>query len=382
MRRLLERIEWGFRHAVVYPFFRLLFHNKAHSDHIELSSVRSLLILRFDKIGDMIVTKPIFRILKRRAPALKIGVVTSPSNAGLIEQDDNVYEKYIISSKPWKVLREMMRARKERYDVVLNFIFNRTTSAALIANFVAPRGIKVGQGEPKYAFYFNKMLTLPRSEIHMVEILSYYVSEVFNIQIASEELDLFYEIDESSRTLVQKFLKDELEPRGEWNERDKRYVVFNISAREKVKSISFHQASGAARYLAEVRKIPTVVIFAPEDLEMAFNVTRAAGKRCVMYTPRGKSTFAQIAALLEKAACVVTPDTSIVHLASAVKVPVLVFFSPVLNNREWLPFRVPHDAVFAGEGAAVSSIPVSEITRKIDSFVVPLFSRQNQKEPV
>ncbi|MBI3004379.1 MAG: hypothetical protein HYY49_03080 [Ignavibacteriales bacterium] len=329
----------------------------------------------------MIVTKPIFRLLKKRNPRLIIGVVTSPSNSEIIKNDRNVDKRYVLYANPLKLFKELVGARKSKYDVVVNFIFNRTTSAALIANFICPKGIKVGQGAKKYEFYFNTMVELPRSELHMVEILAYYVANVFQVHIGEEELDLYFDIDEKSREAVERSFREQ--DAAVLAGRNRRFLVFNISAREPVKRISIDQAVTVARYLTQERELYTVLICAPEDFEMTRMVADTVrSSRCLMFPQSGSAPLIHIAALLEKALCVITPDTSIVHLASAVKTPVLAFFTPLLSNREWMPFRVAHDILIANEGKPVSSISASELKRGINEFLSKVEFGIDQEERV
>lgn len=101
-----------------------------------------------------------------------------------------------------------------------------------------------------------------------------------------------------------------------------------------------------------------------------------------MFPQSGSAPLIHIAALLEKALCVITPDTSIVHLASAVKTPVLAFFTPLLSNREWMPFHVAHDILIANEGKPVSSISASELKRGINEFLSKVEFGIDQEERV
>ena len=81
---MIEKLEYWWRHQIVYPFLRSLLHNPEHDAPIDIHTVNSILILRYDRIGDMIVTTPIFRRLKELHPQLKIGVFASETNAEII----------------------------------------------------------------------------------------------------------------------------------------------------------------------------------------------------------------------------------------------------------------------------------------------------------
>ena len=91
-----EKLEYWWRHQIVYPLLRLIFHNPRKDSPIDIRTVKSLLFLRYDRIGDMIVTTPIFRSLKQLNPALKIGVVASETNASKPWANFNDYPFFLV----------------------------------------------------------------------------------------------------------------------------------------------------------------------------------------------------------------------------------------------------------------------------------------------
>lgn len=381
MKTVLRKLEWVLRHAIVYPFLKSVLKNNPVEGHLDLSSVRSILLLRYDKLGDMIVTKPIFRILKSRNPGLKLGVVTSRANAEIIADDPHVDQKHVLDSHPLRLASMLRDARGEHYEIVVNLIFNRTTTGALLANIISPDGVKIGQGEEKYRFYFNKLITLPRSQLHMVEVLANYVSQVFGLSIKPEELDLFYEIDSHARSAVDQFLASHALVRRQESRDLMKYVIVNLSAGEQVNKLSLIQVSDVVRHLSQSKEIVTVLIFDPTDETKARAVeTALSPARCIRFSANGKAPLSQIASLIEGALFVITPDTSIVHFASAVHTPTFAIFSPLRKSKEWFPFNVPFSTVTAEENMPVSSLPSSKVIDAIETFRAELANSHQRKE--
>jgi ADP-heptose:LPS heptosyltransferase len=56
----------------------------------------------------------------------------------------------------------------------------------------------------------------------------------------------------------------------------------------------------------------------------------------------GRTSFAELAAVLDAAACVVVGNTGPAHLAAAVATPVVSLFAPVVPAERWAPWGVPH----------------------------------------
>ena len=371
MKKIIGLAELAFRHGIVYPLFRLIFRNPISDRPLELQKVRKLLILRYDRIGDMIVTSPMFRNLKKSHPALHLGVVTSELNAELIRNDPNVDAIYVLHANWWRLWKEVLRARREGYEVVLNFIFNRTTTGGLLANIIAPNGLKVGQGAEKYRFYFNRLLTLERSSVQMVETLASIIRLVFGVRWRDDDLTFELFVDDVAAGAVDRFLhRHALGRRSPVSTGTTPYLVLNSSASDPVRRLSIGQARALTSHLGRRRDVRTVLIWAPNDdemREMAADAARSA--RCFVFPEEGKASLLEIASLIGGAVCVITPDTSIIHFASAMKTPVFGVFTPLLGVHEWLPYRVPYELLEAGQGQAVATIPVETLLARTEAFV-------------
>jgi ADP-heptose:LPS heptosyltransferase len=370
MTNIIRKLELVWRHRVVYPVLKLFLRNKTIQLPVDLSSVRSVLILRFDRLGDMVVTTPILRALRKTHPHLRIGVFASELNSTLIKNNPNVDEIYILHSSWMKLLFEIWKVRKKNYDVVLNFIFNRTTSSAILANIVAPRGIKIGQGDEKYRFYFNQLLKLPKNSGHMVETLAYFLDQSFELKILPDSLSFELMVDAEGKLCVGDFLsKRHLTRRGQ-QKNGKPYIVLNMSASRSERNISLEQMRAIISELLKCSTLTITIISAPSDVLLArsFSETMSSPRVC-FFPDQATASILSIIEIISGAVGVITPDTGIVHFASAVKTPVLGFFAELRGSREWLPFQVPHKIIEAPPGALISAIPIENIRIAVKEFI-------------
>ena len=368
---MIGKLEYWWRHCVVYPVLRRVFHNPELNSPIDIHSVKKILVLRYDRIGDMIVTTPFFKSLKDANPNIRIGVLASKTNAEIIRHNQNVDIIHILPNHWWQIAKEIKNARKENYDVILNFVFNRTTSGGILANLIAPRGIKVGQGDEKYKFYFNKLLKLTRKNEYMVETLASIINEAFDITLTLDQMKYDISIDEETKMDVNNYLTQKhLRQRFMSDKSKSPYVVFNLSANDGVRRISQEQAASIGQHLGIKTAFRTVLIHAPNDMLM-FSITKKLEKdaNCFPFPERRTATLLEIASLIEGAIAVITPDTSIVHFAAAFKTPVIGFYTQIQDIHEWFPYRVKHKIIMSDKNKPTSSIPVTLMIEEIDEFL-------------
>ena len=370
MRALARFLESLFRHAVVYPCLRLLLRNPPVGLPVGLRTFQRILILRYDRIGDMVVTTPIFRALKEAHPRARIGVLASPSNAAMIDANPYVDRIHVLHRNVFSLGKEILAARREGYDLVLNFIFNRTTSAGMLSNVIAPRAVKIGQGDDKYRFYFNAMLKLVRGSMHMTEILAGILRSVFGIDVAANKLRLEVFADDAARDAVTRYCEGKkLGIRGKKG-RSPGYLVLNLSSTEGPRQLSDEQARTILRLLSRTRREHVVVIASPEEKRRRMRLTASMKNgRVHSFPDEGDARIQEIFCLIRGARGVITPDTSIVHLASAARTPLFGLYSPLQVYTEWTPFRLRHRMVLAEKGQPVASIGPEALRRELRTFL-------------
>jgi len=372
--KIVKRLEYWWRHHIVYPALKWIFHNTEIKIPIDLKTIKSILILRYDRIGDMIVTTPVFKGLKDANPQLRIGVLASRANAEIISCNPYVDSIHILPIHWWQLVREIFRTRKEHYDIVLNFIFNRTTSGGVLSNLIAPDGIKIGQGDEKYRFYFNKVLSLDRFNKHMVSIHASYLNKAVGVDMSSSDSNYKIFIDNKTHKKISTFLEsNRLKPRHMQRSDLLPYIVFNLSASNQWTRFSLKQVEELGIILKNLATYRIIIITDPGDHEMRKKARDLCLQdRFLSFPGQGSATLLEIAALIEGAQFVISPDTSIVHFASAMSTPVLGFYTSTKDNHEWLPHNVKYKIVISDANKPTSSILVSRMKKEIDEFIQTL----------
>ncbi|MCX7983293.1 MAG: glycosyltransferase family 9 protein [Bacteroidetes bacterium] len=372
IKHVLKRIECWWRHRIVYPLFRNILSNVPYEGSIDLRFVKKILFLRHDRIGDMIVTTPFFQILKARYPHLTIGVTASPRNIEIIQHNEYVDAIYLIGNNVLQTIHEIHRMKCERYDVIVNLIFNRTTSLGLLAYYVSKDGVKIGQGNEKYRFYFNKYFSYPRNTKHMVQLIATILSQSFAMTICDSELEYSIHIPMSVKQFVHQYIESKAIPKlsnGRFN-----FILLNLSPSVGRCGVTRQQIQNIVEHLTN-RHENVVIIYDPQDATMrtlALELLRY--HNCFLFPEERKASLLELAAIIHNAYCVVTPDTSVVHFASAMKTPVCALYTPLSEYCEWQPWKVPHISILADEHQPVSSIPSSTIIEQLDKFILQLRS--------
>ncbi len=101
-------------------FLRLLTHKKTTT--FDIKNARNILFFRYDRIGDMVITTPVFRELKREYPEINISVLASNANQTVLHNNPYVDKVYInYKNNLFKDLPTLLKLRNKKYDVCVEF---------------------------------------------------------------------------------------------------------------------------------------------------------------------------------------------------------------------------------------------------------------------
>jgi ADP-heptose:LPS heptosyltransferase len=383
MTNRFESFERFVRRRFTYPLLRMLFHNREIQEPIDPASVKRVLIFRYDRIGDMIVTTPILRALKQWNPEMEVDVLASRSNADIIWENPWVDHVLILESNWFRLLRQVIMLRRRRYDVILNYIFNRTTGPGILANLIAPKGRKVGQGPERYAFYFNRLVPIRRFEQHMLCSYAAMAEETFGQSL--DLLDSGYEIyvADDIRNGVDNWLtQHSLRRSAHLDSTGSPYIVVNTSAKESYRSLGVEQVARLAKQLSQRQNYEVVVLEPPDDPQIrAALSTRPEFRNSIIYRTFTKRPLHELASIIEGALLVISPDTSIVHFASAMRKPVLSICARIDASQEWLPRNVPYEIVWTEQRQQVSEIPPDVVAERAAIFIGRMLNATDSPMP-
>ncbi len=327
---------------------------------IPLKDIKSVLILRYDAIGDMVVTTQMWRILKKHAPHIKIGVACSYRNIDVLRVDPDVDVLYDMSEADTKqILKGAKEARREKWDVSLQTVYNRKTKGAIISRLACPRGVTSIAAHDKM-WRYQKLFSIVGLSPHrgkyltpMVDVLKDHFEAVFDYKPTQDEWHPSIVIDEKVLTRTRERLDTLHAANG-----TTRYIMVNTEAWTPFKEWGYENTLALVKLMQE--EYPDCLF-----LVTSSPATRAACEAFMdrpdkpsrmIYYPT--ADLHELMAVTRYSALVVTPDTSIVHFATAERKPTVTMF---VWRSEWLPYHVPNVVLIPQEGSPVNTIPVADV---------------------
>lgn len=297
-------------------------------------SVRNILTISTTGIGNLILYTPALRALRRDFPESHITLlVASKVSASLLDGCKELDEIIIINKNRNSIinwLNIMRYIRRRRFDLVVTSFLDKSFKVALFAWLTRAR-YRVGYENKAYGWLYTHQVPINEKK-HEIEYNLDLVRAIgLTIRRANEKAP-FILITPLEEELAKDFL-----------------VKNHVSHKELL--IGVHPGSGLALGSAKrwprekfaklcdlilaVPRTKVIVFGGPEERYAAEEMAKFMRKKPVILA--GDTDIRTSAALIKKCALLISNDSGLMHLATAVKTPVLAIFGPTLwwKNYPW-----------------------------------------------
>ena len=133
---------------------------------LDFKKIKSVLVIRPDRLGDVVLSTPVHETLKKEFPHLHISALVDNAQAGLLEDNPNIDRVFVMNLKqPLNVFRQL---RDNHFDLALTL--NKTFSAtATFFSLSSGAQIRVGYDHKENAWAHNIRVPLDGPAQHETE---------------------------------------------------------------------------------------------------------------------------------------------------------------------------------------------------------------------
>jgi ADP-heptose:LPS heptosyltransferase len=256
------------------------------------------LIIRFSSIGDIVFTTPVVRCLKQQVPDAEVHYLTKFSFHKVIAGNPYV-DKFYYLNNDWDLL--MHELKEEKYDYIIDLHHNLRTLRI-------KRALKVK------AFSFNKL------NIQKFLLTNFKINIMPNVHIVDRNFETVksFGVKNDGKGMDYFIPKDEEIKQGDLpHSHSLGYVAIVIGAAHFTKRLPLEKLQKLCAALHH----PIVLLGGPDD--KATGDAIAAIDPIKIYNASGKFSINESADLVRKAKLVISHDTGLMHIAAALKKPVI-----------------------------------------------------------
>lgn len=344
----MKKLEIFLKNIILKIFLKI---NRVHKfNSVQINKNTKILLIRLNKIGDALVTTPLISVLKKKYNC-SIDILADRKNHFIYDNNPDINQKYVFEKGIGGFRRTVSMLNQKKYDMVIDLHDDvSTTVTFLISSLKIP--IKIGLRKGNENVYSKVIDKLDSSCYHVIDRNLNILKEL-DKSIDLNNANIVYSIPVSSFEEVDTYIDI-------YNFKGKFLTGINISAGSEAR---FWGVENYQKLIDELSKLDTniMILCHKDDIEKAKAISK---KLPIFYSP----SFDVFSAMISKLDFLISPDTSIIHIASAYEIPVFGLYVKY-NTKDmiWSPYKSKFDYVVTEE-PTLKNVKFEEVKNKLKPF--------------
>ena len=293
-----------------------------------------VLVVRFSSIGDIVLTTPVVRGLKKQLGA-NVHFLTKSNFHSVISANPYIDQIHLLNNENWDDL--IKRLKVEKFDYIIDLHHNLRTLKLKLA-----LGVK--------SFSFNKLnlqkwllVNLKINWLPEVHIVDRYLACVKPLGVIKDDQGLDYFIDTQDEVSLTSL------PLAFQNG----YTGLVIGAQHYTKRLPESKLIEVIEGISQ----PIVLLGGPTDTDLAERISKINPD--LIFNACGKYNLNQSASLVKQAQKIITNDTGLMHIAAAFNKEIHCIWGNTIPAFGMGPYAI--DTAYNYEVNALSCRPCSKI---------------------
>jgi heptosyltransferase-3 len=336
---------------------------------------KNILIVRTDRIGDVVLSLPLPGLIKKKYPSCKVAFLTKEYTKSLVEEHPQIDSTIQLFENYKKIFfwRNVKEIKKHNFDSCV--VVYPTFKIALII-FLSGIKHRVGTGYRWYSFLFNHKFYEHRkfAQYHELEH-NVHLLKFFNIEEIPDRKNINFKLQ------VNKLSEEKVEQ-----------VLSQFQFNNNLPIIIFHPGSGGSAVDLPVSKMKELIDLTVKNLQVKIIITGTPEEKKIceelsadnnVLNLAGLFNLGELVALINKADLMVANSTGPIHIAAALKKHIIGFYPKikVCSPERWGPYS-EKSFIFQPEINCnnctreqcerldcMNSININEVFKKIESVL-------------
>lgn len=296
-----------------------------------MKNPKSILLIRFRFLGDILLSTPAVRAIRRHYPQARISYVVSSGYEEAIHGNPHVDEVLVwpVRGSLAEKVGFFLALRRGRYDLVCDW-WGSSTSALMAV--VSGARIRVGFDYPIRKRAYSHVVKAADKILNAVEVYLQTL-EVIGVPLNGAQLD--FHVAEKEKAEADCWISE----KG-WG-RETLLGVFP-GATWSAKRWPANRVAETIAHMVQKNGIKVIVFEGPKDSGRASEILAhlPEGVRSHVSIMANRS-LGQLGGWLKRCKVFLTNDAAPMHVAAALNVPTLAVFGPG-NAKIWFPYPAPH----------------------------------------
>ena len=278
-----------------------------------------LLVIRFSSIGDIVLTTPVVRCLRKRYPDAGIHYLTKQTFAGIVLTNPYINKVHVLKDELNCIIEEL---QKENFDYIID-LHNNLRTLRIKQSLKEVKSFSFNKlNLQKWVFVNFKVNVMP--DKHIVDR---YMETVKSLGVVNDGLGLDYFIHDKDVVAQNDIPISHLHG----------YIGIVIGAAHNTKKLPVHKL----KELCSKINHPIILLGGKEDYANAVEI--ASLDPVKIYNACGKYNLNESADLVRRSKLIISHDTGLMHIASAFKKEVISVWGNTVPSFGMYPYQTSYE---------------------------------------
>lgn len=292
--------------------------------NLDIKKIEKIIVVRIDRIGDLALTTPVFKNIKKSIPDCRLSVLANKTGCALLHNNPDVDDIIIYDPKQslGRKIWEILKLRFYHFDLAIDPYADYEMKTALIAALIGAKK-RIGYSSYGRQLFFNLPAPKVRDDRHFIE-LSLDLLKSFGIRVNEKDPEIF--LTKSEKQWAKRLLETKMNC-------EKFIIAIHPGAYYPSQRWLPEYYAEVINQLRHFDQIDFILLGGPGDLnELDAVQSWVNGSICTHIA----SDIRQFIAIISLCQVMVCNNSGPLHIAGAVKTPTISFIGPTNKNR-WLP---------------------------------------------
>ncbi len=284
----------------------------------EVQEILNILVIKLSALGDVILAVPSLRALRDKFPGAHIAVLVAAPYRSILENCPYINQvlEFPLEGRGYKdILDTASLLRKVYFDIVIDLQNNRRSH---LLSFLSGSNRRYGYDNGKLAFFLNRKIKEAKAALSPIEHQGRAL-KLLGVKSLKEDLELWP--DKKDEIWAEDFLKTNR------NRSPNALIGINLGASIRRPSKRWAIEKYAA-LLDKLQDAGMAIVITGKDIDKKLLTALRKFSQSPFIDALGKSSIMQLAALIKHCNVYITGDSAPLHIAYAMKTPVVALFGP------------------------------------------------------
>lgn len=272
-----------------------------------------ILIIRFSSIGDIVLTTPVIRCLKRQVDGVEVHYLTKKTFNSILANNPYLDKIHLLNDKLSETIGEL---KAEKFDYIIDLHNNLRTSLIKLRLNVKTKSFN------KLNFKKFLLVNFKINSLPPIHIVDRYLETVSFLGVKNDGSGLDY------------FFNHEYDLANLLPSSQQQYIGLVIGAQHATKRLPVYKLIEICKDLNQ----PVLLLGGKDDAERGEEILQKSGG--FVFNGCGKFTLDESAFLVKNAQQIITHDTGLMHIAAAFNKKIISVWGNTVPEFGMYPYKV------------------------------------------